>query len=268
MISQKATWSTIAEAEIKARQAVLNVRQLNRRQRADPHNALGERLQQLFNFFGLAPNAAGYRKLLLVILSECDVCVRSAGDQPVQRISGLVRPTDQNVSRRPKRISAADAVPLATQLADPSFCWSGLPGDTPVRLSKAQAITRAADILNDAAVVDEMLRLELAPRGRVTPDSVKKAWQRASTSEPTADPPQAEAHGPSPVDPFEWQAALEAAAPRADLWVDRIQLAIDAWRDGLLPADACAEIARAAVYEHLGTQTDGRKRGQAQTFNP
>lgn len=202
----------------------------------DPHRkstVLAERLQALFSLTGIQPDAAGYRRLLLAMLSD---------DFLGRKLTGLRQPrtSTQAKEAQPKRPPQHMIGPLRTVA---SLTAQGF--------SKAAAIRRAVEEQNGIADHLDLCAPLPGPRKKITIDSLKKEEQRtrlqAKCLPDTLDDVALDAE----LDRHFFAAALEASAPRSDRWVDELSRVLEAHRQGRIDRSACRQRLVAALDAEL-----------------
>lgn len=282
MSSLRTRWKLIADRESKARDAVFNARPLSHElqvravkeaagnhdtplaetirgglisrhrgsenPRAGTASILAERVRSLFELFQLQPDARGYRRLLLLLLAECEVRSPEREGQKRLEIAGLRRSRFTQSPEERRTGYPENALARVRALTNP---------ECPTEpLSTRRAIAAVVKAYNAEADIDDILAPDRAPHHRTSEAALKKALQRACVS---GKPIQREISSEDPpmrpaVEAGAWHSILEKAAPRADPWVDEIAAALERYRGGRCTAEACAAVAEASILRHLHQQ--------------
>lgn len=279
MIRDMHRWREIAQEEAARRKQVFNVAVLSKEackgilEAARPDSSgtdfmslpqpkftpalasLRKRLQALLDFFGIEASSSGYRKLLLLLLSECDIrAVECGPTTPNSRLNGLRRP--QVPGGQKSAQTAAATLPLLSQLMSGQY--------TSPPMSKGKAIRCATRMFNEESEILDIIDPRDKPRRLTNEVAVKKAYQRAEENGklPSIDSEDDESEA---IDATIWQKALTLAAPRTDEWVDEIASALAAYRAGRRTADQCGELASGIMLRHIDQRETVSQMGTIRT---
>ena len=219
--SDLAAWKVAATDEAHLRKLVtappasIATYEAIRRDPARKSDILARRLNALFELFGIAPDASGYRRLLFAVLSSEEVATKLTGlRQPRRRRSA----GGNDEARTPPAHMVAPLRTLAALVENGH--------------SKAAAIRYAVDEQNHIARHLDQIDPRSRPRRQITVHALKAEEQRTRRHGkivPGADEDPGLANA---LDFSCWASALEASAPRSDPWVEDVSRQLANYRRG------------------------------------